>query len=133
MEDNNFIIKTENSGEYTTVSIKGTRSEVLNSCNGIFHALFERYKQEKDKAALKDFQISLFNTFINANLDANPDAILIVYDQFINGILEQLLTSKNGTGESKIKFLNVMMKITTDAFNKFKKDCENNDKNIDNN
>ena len=108
------------------VGIHGSFPQLLNAFNGISRSILEGISiNGRNAGEKKSMQIDLMECYLNAFTDANPDAVLILYDQFTNGLLE---TVKNApVGQPKKQFLDAMMQIITKAFEKFKEDCEKND------
>lgn len=121
-----IIIKSAIKNDSIGVSISGRFEEVKASFEAICRSVLEGVElNSKSKGEKKQMQIDLMDSYLSAFYDVNPDTVLILYDQFTKGILNIVKNAPDG--QPKKEFLEAVMQIITTAFEKFRKDCEEND------
>lgn len=126
MKDKQQIICVTKQGSEMSVAMSGSFNDVLNAFNGVCKGAIEGIKNSTDdKAEIKQMQIDLMQRYLESFCESEPFGVLILFDQFLNGLLDIVKEAENT--ESKKNFLETMIKIITKAFEDFKKDCEEND------
>lgn len=124
MNDN--ILTVSKGPDRLKVEIRGTLEDVMDSFEAICQSSLEAVKiHTQSKGQQKAAQIELMDRYLKTFMQENPTGLLILYDQFTNGILDSI----KGVEECKPKkdFLETMMSIITKSFKDFEKDLGKND------